>query len=281
MKQTLLDLTQNILSAMSSDEVNSISDSAESMQVAQIVKNKFYDIIAREDLPDQDQLFQLDPSNDVDAPTLMYLPAGCSKLTWIKYYNSNVNDTTDTTDHDINTDIIPTASTDPSAPPGYTYVTVLPIQQFMDMMLGFNPMNTDVETFTFTEAGRSYTFYYKNDKQPQYCTILSNRYVIFDGYDATQDSTLQASKTMCMGQTVPIFEMTDTFIPPLDDQQFPLLLNEAKALAYYEIKQQPHQMANVELKRQWATVQKNKSISNKPTYFEQLPNYGRAGRGWW
>ena len=56
-EQTVLQLTQNILSAMSSDEVNSISDTVESMQVATILQNKYYDIVSRDALPAHDQLF--------------------------------------------------------------------------------------------------------------------------------------------------------------------------------------------------------------------------------
>ena len=52
MKYTLLEMTQDILSNMSSDEVNSISDTPESLQVATIIKQKYYDIVSRGDLPE-------------------------------------------------------------------------------------------------------------------------------------------------------------------------------------------------------------------------------------
>jgi hypothetical protein len=38
-KMTLLEMTQNILSAMNSDEVNSITDTVESLQVAEEIQN--------------------------------------------------------------------------------------------------------------------------------------------------------------------------------------------------------------------------------------------------
>jgi hypothetical protein len=83
---------------------------------------------------------------------------------------------------------------------------------------------------------------------------------------------------MCFGQVVPSFLLQDSFIPDLDAQQFPLLINEAKTLAFFELKQQPHQLAMQEVKRQWSTVQKNKSINNRPTYFNELADFGR--RSW-
>lgn len=352
-KLTLLDMTQNILSAMSSDEVNSISDTSESMQVAQIIKNKYYDIVSRGDLPEHNQVFQLNPSLLSTQPTLMFIPDGVGRVEWIKYFDSNPLDSPaiDNDSHDTNVNIpsapltftsttsnliglgnksftVPaglpisinsvltavsgvnsmtgtvlsyqgaililnvtstigsgtfaswsfTFSVVPT-PPGYRYVTMLPIRQFLDTINNFNPSDTNVQSFIFSDTSNNFpgnfTFYYKTDRQPCYCCILSNYYVIFDSYDNTQDTTLQASKTMCFGQVVPTFKLQDTFIPDLDSQQFPLLVNEAKSLAFFELKQQPHMLADREVKRQWSTVQKNKSINNRPTYFDELANFGR------
>lgn len=281
MKQTLLEMTQNILSRMSSDEVNSISDSSEGLQVANIIKNKYFDIINRVNLPEHDQLVQLDPSIDETQPVLMYIPAGVADIKWLKYFNSNItNDPTfDDQTHDTNVDLEPTDDNTTASPPGYQYVTILPTQQFIDMVNKFNPGDPGIESFTFSDTSNgfpsSYTFYYRNDRQPNYCTILSNYYVIFDGFDSTQDSTLQASKSMAWGRVIPSFSMVDSFIPDLAEEQFQLLINEATALAFYELKQQPHQLAMQEANRGWSNVQKNKAIINRPTYFNELPNFGR------
>lgn len=281
MQMTLLDITQNILSSLSSDEVNSISDTTESMQVAQIIKNKYYDIINRVNLPEHDQLIQLLPSLDSSVPVMMYVPDGVSEIGWLKYYNTNIINESAVGGHDINVDITTYVDGIPTPIPGYEYVTILPITQFIDMVNSFNPSESNVEEFIFADAINgfpgSYKFYYKNDRTPSFCTILSNYNVIFDSYDATQDSTLQASKTMGWGRIIPAFRLEDTFIPNLDDEQVTLLLNEAKALAYFELKQSIHAKAEQEIKRGWSSVQKNKSVSNKPSYFNQLPNFGRRG----
>jgi len=360
-EQNLLFMVQNILSSMSSDEVNSISDTTESMQVAQIIENKYYDIAARGSLAEHTQLFQFDPSNDTTKPTLMFVKPGVAKIEWVKYFDTNPLDSTSlqtsqfgSYHHGLNVDVKATsgkwtatsttsntigtgtktftvasglnitaqdgvtASSGPNqliglvtsysgttlvinvlqtigsgtytawsiinsgigtAAPGYLYVTVIGLSQFIDMTNRYDPTQTNVGSFTLSDTSNSFpgnfTFYYRSDKQPQWCTVLSNTYVIFDSYDFTQETTLQSNKTMCYGQVVPVFNLTDTFIPDLDDQQFPLLLNEAKALAFYELKQQPHAKAEQEIKRQWAVVQKTKSIDNKPSYFDQLPNFGR------
>lgn len=368
MKLTLLDMTQTILSAMSSDEVNSISDTAESMQVATIIRNKYFDIRSRVDLPDHQQLFQLQPSIDPTSPVLMYIPQGISDVKWLKYFDANSLDGSTANDfaHDINTDIKPSSGS--GAPkwsslstttnsittglktwtvalgmkisigdtanavttgnasmsgtvtayssitgqltvnvtstngvgsysswtisqgnsiatgPGYLYVTILPSDEFIDMVSAYNLANKGVQTFTLTDTSNgfngNFTFNYRNDRQPTYATIISNYYVIFDSYDNTQDSTLQSSKTMGLGTVIPVFKMQDNFIPDLAEEEFPLLLNEAKELAFFELKQLAHPLADREVKRGWSSVQKKKAVLNRPTYFDELPGFGRK-RGYY
>lgn len=285
MKYTNLQYVQSILSSLGSDEVNSVSDTTESLQVLGCLKSAYFNIIARTDPPEHKQLLQLDPSLDPTAPVLMYVPDGIKSVEWIKYFNSNdLPDVPGTPgfQHDLNVDITPSGGGASPPPPGYQYVIILPVRQFLDMTNGFNPENSNVLSFTLSNSENGYpgnfTFYYKNNKQPQYCTILSNYFVVFDGYDQVVDNTLQASKTMAYGEVIPAWKDTDNFIPNIDEEQVPLLLNEAKSLAFFELKQMIHTKAEQEAKRQWSSVQKDKSIIDRPSYFNQLPDFGR--RGW-
>lgn len=249
MKLTVLGYTQNILSALSSDEVNSIGDTSESQQVAEIVKTCFFNIVARAGLPDQKVPFQLNPSLDITAPVLMFIPDGIKTMEWLKYKDSTAN--------------------------MYKYVTILPLQQFADYVNGYNTTDANVQTLSLSVNSETFDFFYKDDIQPRFCTVVSNYYVIFDSFDSTLENTLQASKSMSYGLSSPIFLLEDNFIPQLDDAQVPLLLNEAKSLAFFELKQSVHSKAEQEAKRQWNSVQKDKSVDNKPSYFDQLPNFGR------
>lgn len=285
-KYTLLQMTQDIMSSMSSDEVNSISDTTESLQVATIIKHKYFDIIDRIDLPDHDQLIQLIPSIDPTQPTLMTIPKGIASLRWIKYFDKNPLDgnTQDDFSHDLNVDVTNTLTNPGASPPGYLYVSILPNDSFFNYTGAFSTGDTDVFSYTFEDDSNNYpggfSINYKNDSQPCYCTILSNLYVLFDSYDSSIDTTLQGSKTMALGQVIPAFEMVDTFIPDLAEEEFQLLFNEAKALAFFELKQQPHQLAIQEAHRGWANIQKKKAVINRPTYFDELPGFGRK-RGYY
>lgn len=276
MKLTNLQMTQSILSSLGSEEVNSVSDTPESLQVLEIIRQSYFNIIDKLDLPETWQLVQLQPSLDADIPVLMHVPSTVAKIEWIKYFNTNILSDSNGYDHDINVDIIPSDPETFPPVPGYEYVTILPIRQFIDMTNGFNPSESDVFSFNLNNK---YTFYYKNDKQPQYCTILSNNYVIFDGYDSTQDTTLQSSKSMAFGEIKPTWENTDEFVPLLNDEQFPLLLNEAKSLAFLELKQSAHPLAEREIKRGRSAVQRDKAVHESPSYFDALPDFGRRGIG--
>jgi len=343
---------------MSSDEVNSIADTTESLQVANIIQNKYYDIVARGDLTIDDVLFQLVPPDSLKIPVTMQLPEGVTRISWMQYFDTNPQDNQQIDQfgafsHDLNTDLVSsikwtTTSTTsntiglgnksftvgssglpispgqiaqansgtnaligtvaqytgttlvlnvtstvgsgtfaswiitsvnvPNVPPGYKYVSIVPTDYFLDSVNRNDLSQPFVQSYTFSEGGNKFTFRYRTDHQPQMCTVVSNNQVIFDSFDSTQDGTLQASKTLCYGQIVPPFQLVDNFIPALNDHQFPLLLNESTSLAFYELKQQTHQKADEEIRRQWAVTQKTKSIANKPGYFDQFSTFGRVPR---
>jgi hypothetical protein len=361
MKYTVLDMTQSILSALDSDQVNSINDTVEASQVAECIRTSYNSLVSRLNLPANNQLIQLTASGSNAQPTLMTMPDGVQRLDWLKYFDTNPLDSVGTLgSHGLNLDIkastwattsstsntiqlgqatftvasstLPTfvnqsvmvasganfmvgtvvsyASTTltinvtlaigagtyttwtvtsdngASAPPGYQDIMPLTQFEFLTMVSNFNPTDLKVGSFTFTTTSfdtgspSTYTFYYRNDRQPSYYMVLSNQYIIFDSYDQTQDVTLQSSKTLGSAWLMPSFQKVDSFIPVLDEQQFPLLLQEAKALAFAELKQMPHQKAELEVRRQTTALQKYKSIVNKPSYFEQLPDFGRRGAGY-
>lgn len=290
MKRTLLDYTQSILSALNSDQVNSIKDTNEAMQVAEIIRTKYYDILGRAELPEHDKLFQLTASGDLSKPVLMFRPdEGVAKLNWVQYFNSSSSGSEPSSkfkndlDLDLNETDVGLGGASPSA---FSFVHILPNTEFLSMVNSLDTTLSNVGTFIFndqlypnTEVLDTFKINYRNDKQPQYCTIIQNYYFVFDSYDKTQDSTLQTSKTLCSGFITPKWQMTDTFIPDLDDWAVPLLLNESKAVAFYELKQTINPHAEREIDRQWVALQKTKAVVNKPSFFDQLPNFGR--RRWW
>lgn len=84
-KKTLLAMTQNILNAMDSDEVNSIGDTVESLQVAEVVRETYEYITVGLDIPGRAGIILLDASGDTDLPNYMTVPANVERIEWIRY----------------------------------------------------------------------------------------------------------------------------------------------------------------------------------------------------
>lgn len=89
-KKTLLDIVQNILSAMDSDEVNSIGDTVESLQVAEVVRETYEDITVGIEIPGRAGIIKLDASGDINSPNKMKLPSNAERLEWVRYNNKDI-----------------------------------------------------------------------------------------------------------------------------------------------------------------------------------------------
>lgn len=253
MKYTLLELTQAVLSSLDSDEINSIQDSVEAQQVVKVIRTVFYDIVERANLPENYGFVNLSPSGDSTKPTLMSLPSTVDKIIWLQYDKRLVTDT------------------------GLKMKPVdwMPLEDFIARMHGLDTTDTNVSSFSHTLDGATFTILYNKVTAPTYYTTFDDHTLLFDSYDQAVDMTLQSSKTLAYCRKAIEFELADTFVPPLDDPQFPLLLNEAKSLAWAELKQAQNLKAEISAKRGWTHLQTTKNTINKTLYVNTLPNYGR------
>lgn len=90
MKLTVLEMTQNILSAMDSDEVNSIGDTVESVQVAETLRECFYDLMTQREWPFLRYKTSLVGLGDTTKPSTMQMPTTINKLYWVKYNKKDI-----------------------------------------------------------------------------------------------------------------------------------------------------------------------------------------------
>jgi hypothetical protein len=91
-KMTLLEIVQDILNDMDSDEVSSITDTTEAQQVAQIVKTAYFKLMSRrDDWPFLRTLTAFTGLGDTDNPTKMKMPDGMGKVYWVKYNGQDVS----------------------------------------------------------------------------------------------------------------------------------------------------------------------------------------------
>lgn len=255
MRYTVLRMVQLILSSMDSEEVSSISDTAEASQVLDIIETTFNDIVSDVNFPGHWDLYELQGSGDPTRPTLMYLPDGIRKLDWIQYDNRLDGETV--------------RNMQPVQP--------LPRYEFFSRMQSLDSAETDVYSYNYLVGAETFDVRGPKNKFPQYFTTVDNRTLIFDSYNSDVDTTLVGNKTFCYGQKIPTFTRADSFVPDLDPQHFSYLFNEAKTQAHAELKQVENAIAMRRARTAKIAIQRNKHNTPQPGYKTRpdLPNYGR------
>jgi hypothetical protein len=254
MKYTLLEIVQEILNDMDSDEVNSISDTTESLQVANIVKETYFHLTSQMDLPEQTGLFNLNASGDNTQPVLMYAPSNVLKTYWIKY-DSKGNGETESK---------------------FVSVQYLDLNDFLDRTLLLNTADTYVGSMTYSINSLDFEFKYLNDRSPTYYTVLQDNTLIFDSYDSSVDTTLQKSKTYCYGLLEPEFTLDDSFTPLLDSTEFNWFVNECKLAASVKLRQAVDPIAQSRARKGLIRSQRQKE--NHPSnvsYYSRHNGFGR------
>lgn len=215
-KMTLLQMTQNILSAMNSDEVNSITDTVESQQVADEIQNTFNELYSNRDIPEQEGLIDLDWTGDDDRPNTLKLPDSTVRIKWLKYLNY------------------------PSTgDPTYRTLTYLDPEEFVKRVLELSTSSYSTYTPVPFLSGSPLLYTIATDRAPQFYTIFNDEgeTLVFDSFDYAVESHLTGSNSLAWGIKNPVFELADEFIPNLPDNLFPHLLAEAKSACFVNIKE--------------------------------------------
>lgn len=246
MKLTLLEITQDILNDLDDDLVNSIDDTPDSQQVAQIVKTTYYEYITQS-APWLWRTKTLDGVSDTDTPTHMKLSDNIAEIECVKY---NKRKSTDTKDK-------------------YDDVEYLDPNEFLSMMEGRDSSKSTVTTVTDTGGVKLYVI---NDTAPTYYTSFDDEYLVFDSYDTAVDSTLQSSKSQIRAKVIPVWSGVDDFIPDLPQEQFPAFLAECKSKCFVVKKQTVNsKQEDVARKLKARSKQNNWRVKGGVSY----PDYGR------
>lgn len=249
-KMTLLEIVQDILNDMDSDEVNGIDDTIESQQVAQIVKSCYHEIISNSNWPHLRKLIKLDAVNDLQRPNYLKLPNEVKELILFKY---DV--------HKPDSGRIEQREVKYKQPDAF-----LRYLSYRDNTLDNIQV---VDDFSGTQL-LVYTNY-----APKFWTSFDDLHIVTDSYDKLVDDTLKQSKTQVLAYMDPQWVHMSNAIPDLPSEAFSRLLEEAKSTAFFTLKQ----MMNVK-SEQKATRQKN-WLSRKAWRAAggvQYADFGRRGR---
>ncbi len=252
MRMNLLSIVQDILSSMGSDEVNSIADTTESLGVANIVRNNYHEIIGEIQPKEVESIFHLDASTDDTKPCVMYLPDNVMDIQELKY---NVGDS-----------VIDT---------NFRTLCYVPIAEFLEYMNGLDIDEDWVDSQEISLNGQTFNIKHRNDESPHRYTTIDDRVFLFDSYDKTYEETLTSSRTYGIGNIIPVFQMSDSYVPDLDPRHFTLLLNAAKAQAWAEIKQTTNEKAERKERRGKIVAYKSKSSTDTRKPLHRRKGFGR------
>jgi len=248
-KWTLLEIVSDILSDMSGDYVSSITDTEESEQVAQIVKSTYQSMLSNRNWPHTLKLLNLTPSGDNTLPTHMRIEDNLKDLLSI-YYNQQKS--------------------------GSTQIVYRPVRYVQpdDFLRHINARNSDNVNTTVVLDPSGVQLLIITNKPPEFVTSFDDTTLIFDSYDSTVDTTLQASKTQARGYVTPDFEMENDFVPDLPEKAFSALIEEAKSRCMIRLKQVQDPKAEQDARSQnrFLARQARRASAADPYPF----NYGRG-----
>lgn len=248
-KMTLLDMVQSVLSVMDDDEVNSIGDTVESLQVAETIRDTYNDIIGGLEESFFKGVFQLESRSDTTKPTHLDIGTSIKKIDEL-YYNTKDS--------------------------GKVTWTKLSYVEPAEFIRDSVDRSTDSDVVEVVDDS-GITLYIKNSEEPTKYTTFNEDTIILNSWDNTAETTAQGKNTLVIGYSVPSFSLSDNFVPKLPEDYFPLLLAEAKNSASVNFKQVSNSVEAGRGRHQRVRLMNNRhkvSAANTKDY----SNYGRRQR---
>lgn len=223
MKYTFLDLVQLVLNSLDSDKVNTWSATSESEQVGIIIRDTFNYMVSDREIPELRDLRTLVPYSEVERPTHFFYPDDCDSIDWIKY------------------------DTSMDAQIKMSDICYLLPEEFLHRSYQLNSLECPVQTVA--DPGSSVRILIRTDRHPSYWTSFDDKTIIMDSFNSTVEDTLQEIRSLIYGRFLPRFKLEDTYIPPIDDNQFQILINKVKTTCFFELKKEFHQLAADDAKK--------------------------------
>jgi hypothetical protein len=223
-KRTLLEIVQEILNDLDSDEVNSINDTVEAAQVASIVRATYNEMISNRNWPHLKKIIKLDALG-TSYPNYLKLPDNVKELISVKY------------------NVIGDGETRVQ----YKDLTWKYPDDFLQYTYSRNSDNSNVEQIQDISG---VVLLILNDTAPQYWTTFDDEHIVCDAYDSAVDDSLQANKSQAIVYQETAWVHTDGAYPNLPEEAFSALIEEAKSTAFIVLKQMANQKAEQKAGRQ-------------------------------
>ena len=242
MKRTLLQIVQNILSDMDSEDVNSISDSIEAEQIASVVRDVYYNMVSTRMIPEHQELVKLVSLSSSTRPTHFQVPDSVKRIDFIRY---NVSTTSETEFKEI---------------------------QYIEPLLFLTLHQDGANVTTVYDVNGNTPLLIRNDQMPTYYTSFDDLHIVMDSYKSDTDQILAENKTQALGHKIPTFTISDNFTPDLDEVLFPYLIAESKSTCFSLFKSGVDQKIEQAARRQKSYMQSDMYRVKKEN---KRPYYGR------
>lgn len=248
-ERNLLDLTQMILQSLGKVQVDSIEETDDSLQVAQIIREVYYEGLANRNWANKSYVTSLSPLG-LSTPTHLIIPSTVKDIEKINYNKRKASDTRDK----------------------YSEVEYMSPVEFVDYLNSRNSSEENIQTVTDVNGT---VLLIRNDYAPTYWTSFDDTNIIFDSYDQAVDSTIQETKQQVHATKSTTFTLADTYVPEIPEVAFPWLLAEAKSVAFIEMAQEGNSKAEQQSRRQQQWLSRNNRRAGR-SY--SLAKFGRTSK---
>lgn len=211
--KTLLELTQNILSSLDSDEVSSIYDTVESLQVATIILDTLDAEFSNLEFPSFGRIVQLQSVSDVDRPNYLRYGSDVSQIDTVRYRDNRAADR-------------------------YREVRYLTPADFFGRINLITTTGANQREIV-DPSGIKYVI--STNAAPTFYTSVDNDYLIFNSYDVNFETTMEAENSFALASSsLAEGELIDNYTPPIPATMVPLLREASRATAFLTLKQIPN-----------------------------------------
>lgn len=255
-KLTLLEIVQDVLNDLNSDQVAGVNDTVESTQIAQIAKTVYFDLMEQKKWPHLNAMFTLDNPSNTSMVVAMLLPENVKHVDKILYNSKLTADADDL----------------------WKEIKYLHPDEFIEHVSKFKSSASTTTTYSLFvenaggEVVTNVSLMCQNNRAPTHYTSFDDSLIVFDAFDSNLDTRIIASKTQVYGERTPSWSHTSSSVPDLPAKSFPMYLSEVKSKAFVVLNQEANakEEQNARRHRYWQSREKwrvNGGI--------RFPHYGR------
>lgn len=246
-KKTILQLVQTMGARIGSDEIDTLDETIESLELVGILEGVYEEVISRKPwkfLTGRVRQLEAREGGSVQYNTLA-VPEDVTRIDSLKYRtNSDVE--------------------------SYTKLIQLPVEEFLAKIQSRNPTDADVATIINPDGVR---LFIATNIAPTYWTSFDEENISFDAYDVTRGTGNLVADSVIIADIVPFVDFTDpASVLPVPQRMETLIINEAISTASVELRQQANPKAEQIARRQHIALRENEPVTNDAS---REVNYGR------